>query len=197
MRNLRFTIARLLGVIFVLGVGFAALRESNDLWESRLFTVTLAVLLVSILLAVHRSGARRAFWIGFALLGWGYLTLSLIPLIEARLLTTKGLAYLDSKVPGRSSGAFTFLFTGTTSGGPGNQIQNVAFTVDGTKVAASSSGVVRLWDVTTGRLLRGWGGTTESFIRIGHSLLALLAAWVGGLLSRRLCRVSRPPEVQT
>jgi hypothetical protein len=36
MRRIRFTIASLLALIFVLGVGFAALRESSDLWESGL-----------------------------------------------------------------------------------------------------------------------------------------------------------------
>jgi hypothetical protein len=61
MRRLRFNIASLLGVILVLGVGFAALRESSDLWESGVFTPTLAALLISILLAVHRTESRRAF----------------------------------------------------------------------------------------------------------------------------------------
>ena len=44
---------------------------------------------------------------------------------------------------------------------------------------------------TTGKLLSGWSGTTENFMRIGHSLFALLAGWFGGQLSRRLCRASR------
>src|SRR5271155_1533513 len=98
MRRIRFNIASLLGVILVLGVGFAALRESSDLWESGVFTLTLAALLISILLAIYRTESRRAFWIGFALFGWIYLGLSLVPPIESRLITTKTLAYLDSKV---------------------------------------------------------------------------------------------------
>ena len=102
MRCIRFNIASLLIVVLFVAVGFAALRESNDLWDSGLFTLTLTVLLVSMLLAIHRTEARRAFWIGFALFGWIYLGLSLVPSIESRLLTTKAIAYLDSKVPGRS-----------------------------------------------------------------------------------------------
>ena len=105
MRRIRFNIASLLVVVLFVAVGFAALRESNDLWDSGLFTLTLGVLLISILLAIHRTESRRAFWIGFALFGWIYLGLSLVPSIESRLMTTKALAYLDSKVPGRSSGA--------------------------------------------------------------------------------------------
>jgi hypothetical protein len=95
MRRLRFNIASLLCVILILGVGFAALRESSDLWESGVFTRTLAALLISILLAVHRTDSRRAFWLGFALFGWTYLGLSLVPSTESRLMTTKALATLD------------------------------------------------------------------------------------------------------
>ena len=101
MRKLRFNIASLLVIILVLGIGFAALRESSDLWESGIFTMTLGILLISILLAVHRSESTRAFWLGFALFGWAYMGLTLMPPVESRLITTKALAYLDSKVPGR------------------------------------------------------------------------------------------------
>ena len=126
MRRIRFNIASLLVVVLFVAVGFAALRESNEIWDSGLFTLTLVVLLISILLAVHRTEARRAFWLGFALFGWIYLGLSLVPSIESRLVTTKALAYLDSKVPGRSQSFFTIQFTGTGSGTPSNQVQAVA-----------------------------------------------------------------------
>ena len=45
-------------------------------------------------------------------------------------------------------------------------------------------------EVTSGgwfpNALAGSNGTTENFIRIGHSLIALIAAFLGGLLSRHL-----------
>jgi hypothetical protein len=176
MKRIRFTIASLLATVLIVAVGIAALRESDELWDSGVFTVTLAVLLVSILLAVHRTDTRRAFWIGFAVFGSGYLALSLVPSIESRLITTKALAYLDSKVPGRTQSFYTIRFTGTNSNH--NSIETQA-------------GTVKLWDATTGRLLGGWAGTTEYFVRIGHSLLALLVGWFGGLLSRRLWQASR------
>ena len=83
-------------IILVLGVGFAALRGSlSALWGSGIFTVTLGILLLSILLAVHRSESKRAFWLGFALFGWAYTRgLTLMPSIESRLITTSVLAYL-------------------------------------------------------------------------------------------------------
>jgi hypothetical protein len=185
MRRFRFRIGTLLIVIIVLGVGFAALRESNDMWDSGVFTLALCALLVSILLAIHRNGSRRAFWVGFALFGAAYLGLSLVPPIESRLITKKALAYLDSKLLGRSLGFFTIHFTGTGSGGPGDRVQTVAFTVDGKRLATSSPGQVRLWD------------TTVNFVRIGHSLFALLAGGIGGLLSRRLWRASRATDGST
>src|SRR5262249_42018111 len=98
MKRIRLNIASLLLAVLVLGIGFAALRESNGIWDAGIFTLTVGMLLISVLLAVHRKEARRAFWLGFALFGWSYMALSLVPPIESRLLTTKALAYLDSKV---------------------------------------------------------------------------------------------------
>ena len=197
MRKLRFNIANLLVIILVLGVSFAALRESSALWESGIFTVTLGILLLSILLAVHRSESKRAFWLGFALLGWAYMLLTFVPSIESRLITTKALAYLDSKVPGRTLGLWIADVTVTGSGSPSDQVQSAVFAMNGNQFVTARQGQVRLWDATTGKLLSGWGGTTENFLRIGHSLFALLVGWLGGQLSRRLCRASRNPEVST
>jgi len=186
MRRIRFTIAGLLVIVLFVAVGFAGLREASDLWDSGLFTVTLGILLISILLAVHCSVSRRAFWIGFALFGWIYLGLSLVPSIESRLLTTKALAYLDSQVPGRFPTVYTVQLAGTGSGSPSNQVQNIYLTAVSNQQA-----------VLTGRLLGGSSGSTENFVRIGHALVALIVGWFGGLLSRRLCHTSRLQEPET
>jgi hypothetical protein len=194
MRRIRFNIASLLAAVLLLAVGFAALKESNDLWDSGLFSLTLIALLASIPLAVHRGEASRAFWFGFALFGWGYLAVSLVPSIEFRLLTTKGLAYLDSKMPGRPA-VIEIKLALANPGATSNPMQNVAaVTGDSIQVATSGSEKVTILDATTGRLLGGFGGTSENFMRIGHSLLALLAAWFGGLLSRLLWRTSQRPQ---
>ena len=135
MRRIRFNIASLLVVILVLGVGFAALRESSELWESGLFTLTLGVLLISILLCIHRVGKRRAFWLGFAFFGWIYLALTVVPSMESRLITTKALGYLDSKVPRRSSKVFTYLLSDIRWSAPSTKTPNLAFTPDGNQIA--------------------------------------------------------------
>ena len=196
MRRFRFHLGTLVIVVLILGISFAALRESNEVWDSAIFTLTLVILLTSVLLAVHRTEKRRAFWIGFALFGGSYLTLSLVPSIESRLVTTKAMAYLDSKVPGEPR-ALHDPGHGDHLWNPRNQVQAVAFSPQGNQLAISSLGTVRLWDAKTDRLLGGWAGTTENFVWIGHSLFALLAGWFGGLLSRRIWRASRPSEPET
>src|SRR4051794_16607659 len=101
MRRFRFTIASLLAVVLFTGLAFAALRGGTGGWGSIVFTSTAGILLPSVPLAVHRAGDARAFWVGFALFGLGYLLASLIPPVESRLATTRGLSYVDSKIPGR------------------------------------------------------------------------------------------------
>jgi hypothetical protein len=216
MRKLRFNIASLLLVVLVAGVGFAALRESNEIWASGVFTITLGVLLISIVLATHRREKRRAFWLGFAVFGAGYLALSLIPSIESRLLTRKALDYLDSKVSrsipvGVGMAYFEYDDDGKTDLYVANNPQRNALSLnnangtiqDLTAIAGLSSagnqGAVNdgsVYRVVTaveksylkrlaGRWLGRSGGTTENFIRIGHSLLALIIAFLGGQLSRK------------
>jgi hypothetical protein len=191
MKRFRFNIGTLVILVLFFGVGLAALRESNEIWDSSIFMLTLGVLLTSILLAIHRVEKRRAFWLGFAIFGSAYLGLSLLPSIESRLITTKGLAYLDSKVPGRP--VPFHVVTGYSRTGL-NQVSNGTLASNGIKTPSAGQGPIRLWDASTGKVLGGWGGTTVNFVRIGHSLFALLVGWLGGQLSRRLCRVPSDPE---
>ena len=196
MRRFRFHIGTLLATVLILGIAFAALRESNQIWDSGAFTLTLGILLTSVLLAVHRIEKRRALWLGFALFGSAYLGLSLVASIEPRLITSKVLAFIDSKLPRSVSGAFEYfdydndgdvdLFVAKNPQpsalyvNKGNgKFEDVTTTVgldytgNGTLVLNNSAGLAAV-------------GTSESFKRIGHSIFALLVAVFGGLLSQYL-----------
>jgi hypothetical protein len=56
--------------------------------------------------------------------------------------------------------------------------------------SAAGSNETRFTNILAGRSLTGFG-TTENFIRIGHSLLAIVAALLGGQLSRYLHQKNR------
>jgi hypothetical protein len=183
MARFRFTIGGLLAVVVFVAVAIAALRAADDLWASSLFSLTVGALLVATLLAVHRTAEKRAFWLGFALFGWTYLAACLIAPIEPLLLTTKALAYLDSKVPKRI--ALDEVRLGGVADRP-IVVRSETIMLGGHVSAHSGRNTVSVWDAATGKLISGPGVTSENLMRIGHMLLALLIALLGGRLSRTL-----------
>ena len=176
----------------LVAVCVAAFRASNQIWDSSVFSITLGTLFMSILLTIYRLGPKRAFWLGFALAGWTYLGFTLVPSIESRLITSKALVYLDSKVP-RSFMARLGYFEGTDSDTDGTMdlyvvnSQTHALVVDkekgGLAGSAPTSGSSSTNNRASGsgwlftqlgweRWMRGSVGSPEHFVRIGHSLLA-------------------------
>jgi hypothetical protein len=186
MRRFRFHLGTLVILVLLMGIGLAALRESTGLWDNSIFSITLSMLPISILLAVHSFGPRRAFWVGFALFGSAYLGLSIVPSIQFRLITTTGLVYLDSKVtrPIPRSVALYNLLVGNESQPDALFLNQSDGTFDDMPLVTGS----KPWfsNILAGPPLAGSSGTSENFVRIGHSLLALMAAFVGGLISRYL-----------
>jgi hypothetical protein len=186
MKRLRFTIAGLLVMVVFVAVGIAALREATDLWDSGVFGVTLVLLLGSVLLSVHRTAERRAYWLGFALFGSVYLALSLVPPVAARLPTTKALAYLDSKVSDRVKSWVFSVIPAVSGPNNGQAVQTLAYVGGGSTVTTIEAETLQLWNATTGAAVTGVNGTSENFIRIGHSFLALILAIIGARLSQSL-----------
>lgn len=182
MRRFRFSIASLLGVVLFISVALAALRASTDVWDGCLLGLVLLILLTAILLAVHWTERRRAYWLGFALFGWTYLIASMIPPIGSRLPTTKGLAYLGTRwISPLPAGMIYFdsdndgsldLFV---AGGSPTDPSLFGLDLFGAAVPTTNPALF----ITT-------IGTPKSFVRIGHTLLALVMAIIGGRLSRRL-----------
>jgi hypothetical protein len=190
MARIRFTIGRLAVVIAFAALAIAALRQSTDLWAGGVLLMSALTLLTSILLIVHRRDAARAYWIGFALFGCVYLIASEYSGAHERLLTTRGLAYLASKRVGAMSPGQLVIFDGSSS----QATQAVAFSPNGRTLAIDSGGLVRIWDVASGALVGSKGGSTENFMHIGHCLLALIFALLGGPISRFLYWRNRDPS---
>jgi hypothetical protein len=86
--------------ILVLALAIAALRSPSDYWVSAMFSMTLGLLLTAVLGVVYRRGARRAFWLGFALFGWVYWLMSFGPWfdtwVEPHLLLTRPIKALSN-----------------------------------------------------------------------------------------------------
>ena len=193
MTRPRFTIAGILGSVVLVAIGLAALRSATDTWDGGVFGVILTVLMISILLVIHRKQGRRAYWLGFALFGWAYLVMSLVPPIGARLPTTKLLARLDALLGERPwiNTLSQFIDQQNPSWARPDS-RTVAFSPQGDISMSTKQGLVFLGTAPNGSPLAVRGGTTQNFVRIGHSLLALILALVGGSLSRRLYSTGRP-----
>jgi hypothetical protein len=179
MRLPRSTIRSLLGAVLLVSVALAALRTPTDAWDSGILGLTVLTLLTATLLTVHRTDPRWAYWLGFALFGWAYLIASLIPPIGSRLPTTQGLADLASRLSGQES-ASTFLYRLLVSEDPGLPSPPEPMVADLSGAGATDW---RYSWMFTGAALPGPSGAPENFVRIGHSLLALIVALTGGRLS--------------
>lgn len=72
---MRFTIRQLLFVTAFLALSCAALLGASSMWGAALWTCLAFYLAVAVLLAIFKDGSARAYWIGFALMGWLYFVL--------------------------------------------------------------------------------------------------------------------------
>lgn len=81
MRRFQFTLLGLFGLLTAAALGCAALMHPTALWCSAVAIAVVTVLFAAVLGVVYRRGADRAFWVGFAVFGWGYLMLNYGPIL--------------------------------------------------------------------------------------------------------------------
>jgi hypothetical protein len=171
--RLNFSLRALLGFVAVAAIGCGGLMYPSRASASLAWTLTLIALFVAVLGAVGRKGSKRAFWLGFAIAGWGYFWCAhwvdeertLMGLWELQthgpLLTTKFLRWLletTHPLPPRPGGGFFSLAV---------EIPHVALAQDLGQLGPVHS-----------------EGFTTNFMRVGHCLWTLLFAVLGGCLTR-------------
>ncbi len=166
--GLRFTLRQLLAMAALIALALPALINASLWWATAWFTGALVMLAVSLLGILYRGRRRRAFWVGFALFGWGYMILLYGPFLGShfgpRLATTKALAYLQPLVQKAPVGDSRM-----------SRVSPSDF--------ALNSELYLAWKTEiegNGFPLPRW----DHFQQVGHSLFALLLASGGGLLAR-------------
>ena len=175
----RFTILSLMGLVLVLGVAIAALRNADDYWAGGMILATpflLSVALIGGLFGEERLRARR---LGFAILGGGYFVLVFLGLAAPnldRLPTTRLLAYVHQRVGPPTTVGSTWV---VTSSNP-VRVKLVATTASSTATMTPIAAVVpNRWT----SLLPG-AANFEAFSIVGHCLFALLAGVLGAAIAQ-------------
>ncbi len=165
-------IAGLLGLVLVAGLSVAALKIANDEWAGGITSLSLFLLIASWLGVLFARGPARAFWTGFALLGWSYVVLIHVPILHEaigrHLLAPRISGFLDPLIhpePVRPPGVAT---------------------------ATGFRSVLLMGGLAPVSML----DTLTPFGQIVIALESLLWAWLGGLFARHAFR-SRPAPVTT
>jgi hypothetical protein len=192
--RVRFSLRQLLALVAFVAIGCGGLMRPSVYLASVIFTATLVALLVAILGAVGRTGSARVFWIGFALAGSGYLWAAhwadeesyavstdwrlqtTGPLITTKLLRLAHGAIHpapDGYVPppaaqGYPGGGGMFSVPSESTLGPVFGQMGGGFGSPNPLIAAAAA----------------YETERDAFLRIGHSLWALLFAYLGGQLAR-------------
>jgi hypothetical protein len=174
----RFTILSLMGLILILALAIAALRNANNDWAGGLLLATpllLCVALIGASCGERRSRARR---LGFAVFGWAYFALAFLGLSEgnlARLPTSWLLISIHQRVVPPQT--FTYIVTSTmpgqtgqgtvllSNGSPGPTPNTISATPNARWIAANSPGpaVARGWKA----ILPG-AANYDAFSAVGH-----------------------------
>lgn len=75
MTGSHFRLTGLFGAVAFVATACGALTNPTPAWTWFVVGATLCILTYSLLAAIFRRREMRAFWIGFAIVGWGYLLL--------------------------------------------------------------------------------------------------------------------------
>jgi hypothetical protein len=171
----------------VLGFGSiasVALLQGKGLWATSTFLITVFLLGASILGILHRHEAKKAFWQGFALFGWGYMAMAFVPWFPHQagldLPTTRLLTYVHARATASAEDprdSFSIM-RGLPEGASTTAEADLANPAGASLEAASAFFVA---------------GELRQFIVVGQCLFALAAALLGSGVARWFYRTNLAP----
>ena len=175
-----------MGFILLVAIGFAALRAASDLWARLVFSLALLVLSVGTLGLFVAHGPKRSYWLGFCLLGWGYMIACFGPWcfeeVQPRLITTWALERAAPWIV--RPRVLTLMDRGSARSEVVSSV--LATPMDLSDLQAGEVRVDRIssaWPATIYRSTLS-PGAPDHVLRIGHSLVTLGIAILGGWITQ-------------
>ena len=200
----RFSIRQLLVWTAFIGFACVSLRSPSESWIATAFAVVLVILGATPMLVILRQGPERAYWMGFAVVGWLYLALLLYsfalepssvnsnPLSAGNLATARLSRFGHELIYGRQEMPVSFSLTvGTSTTNGVMNAQQVTFTGIGSNPATLRATSIRLLGVAPSRPI---GSSVEDFIHVAHALWTLLLATCGGWFATWLYAARAEPS---
>jgi hypothetical protein len=105
----RISIAGMMILLVALGLVLSSLRFPSEGAAAAVLLVTQAILAAAVLAVVYSTQERRAFWLGFALFGWGYMALIADRPEMLTSMTLDQLEYYLRRPPGQQAGFWSFI----------------------------------------------------------------------------------------
>lgn len=204
----RVSVAGLMGFVLASAVALAALRNANELWAGVLLLLATALVGVAVLGLIQGRGSDRAWWLGYAVFSGGYLALVFGPgfsgSIGSKLGTTQALAYVHSLTSTTSEQLTPALQNlqaqraaligrveavrriGRSSNDPAlSALKRRVSDVDEQigEATGAGPGSPNWW-----RTVVPGAANYVPFLQVGHALFALVAGWIGAMISCRFRR---------
>ena len=190
MKHLQLSLAAAMATIVFLAIGLAALRSPTPLGVSTMFSLAMALLVVSILGAIY----GRAFWLGFAVVGGMYMALVRGPWIDerlgSRLVSTSLILRLYNGLDYRPRKQYEDVWWWT-----GERFDTgYVSAIEGPPQPATyeirmSDGATRTVHVSRFRPI-----DPDSYQVLGHSIVCPVLACFGGLVARHFARRKAGPS---
>jgi hypothetical protein len=186
----RLSIRSLMSFVVVSAVGLAALRNASDLWAGMMLLAALAALGAATLGSLILRGKERCWWAGFAVFSGGYLALAVGPWFRENprplLGTTHLLTYAQQKIhPSPVLMNADLASAQTAHDTLVAQFTRLKHNMRNPNNPAIIALQASLSSVDQEITVLRRTPTREQFQLVGHSLFAILAGLVGGLIGAR------------